>query len=78
MIKQLKSNIDTEVSNRKKYQKVGYLLALLKKVIKSPLINNGSIKNETVILLKVLDNLPQEKIDYHILETKKLIKKRLN
>ena len=37
---------------------------------------DGKLKQETVILLKIIDKLPDEKLDYHLKDTANTITKR--
>jgi len=60
-----------------KKSKVNDLINKIEKIISSPLINDGSLKTEMIILLKSIDKLSEERIDFHIKETSAILKKRL-
>jgi len=60
--------------NRKK--KVKQLLDRVSKLVSSGLINEGTMKNETIVLLKIVDKLPEDKLTFHLNETMKVVTKR--
>jgi len=57
-------------------KKVAKLLDRLDKLVGSGLIYDGTLKHETVILLKIIHKLPIEKIDKQLAKTIHLINKR--
>lgn len=69
---ELQSLLNHYNKNKKKLK----LLNRISKLVSSGLVYDSTLKNETVILLKVIDKLPEDKLDYHLLETMKLISKR--
>lgn len=62
-----------ELSRKKKIKK---LLERLSKLVSSGLVYDGSSRTETIVLLKIIDNLPENKIDQHLQNTMKNIAKR--
>jgi len=60
--------------NRQK--KIKKLLNKITELISTKLINDNKLKHEILILVKVVDTLTNDKIDYHIFEIDKIIKKR--
>jgi len=74
----LKNKTDLEVMmgdfNRKK--KVKKLVERISRLVSTGLVHHGGLRNETVVLLKVVENLSDDKIDYHLGETMKMISKR--
>ncbi len=72
LIKNSKSLL-TELFNKYvKKKKVNQLYECLNKLI---LCNNITDKHETIILLRVVETLSTEKLDYHLNETIKLVNK---
>jgi hypothetical protein len=45
-------------------------------MVKAGLINDGALRHETVILLKILERLPTEKLDEQLNKTMLLLDKR--
>lgn len=65
----------------KKYdqkKKVSKLLLRLEKLVDSGLVYDGHLKSETIVLLKIIDKLPDDKLDHHLSETMKIIGKRFS
>ena len=54
------------------------LLSRIEKLINSGLVNDGSMKHENVILLKIFNKLSDEKLEFHLKNTLKIISKRFN
>lgn len=71
---ELQSIMDTY----KRKKKVTKLLDRIEKLITSGLVYDGALKHETTILLKIVDKLPNEKIDYHLRDTLQTISKRFS
>jgi len=62
-----------EYNDKKKRRK---LCDTISKLVRCGIVNDSSLKSEMIILLKVVDNLSPQKVDYHISEISKIIKKR--
>ena len=62
----------------KRKGKVRKLLTRISKLSNSGLLYDGSLKNETLILLKVVDSLNDDKLEFHLNETMRIIKKRFS
>lgn len=62
--------------NRKK--KVSKILDRISKLVESGLINDSQLKHETVILLKILDKLPEDKLDMQLTRTMEVLNKRFS
>lgn len=60
----------------KKKQKIKKLLERIDKLVSLGIINEGNTKQETIILLKMIDKLSNEKLDFHLKDTLNNIKKR--
>lgn len=62
----------------KRKGKVRKLLERISKLVSAGLVNEGYLRNETVVLLKVIDKLPDDKLDYHLKNTRNIITKRFS
>lgn len=71
-----KKEIELLFAHYKRKQKVKKLLERIDKLVSLGMINEGALKQETIILLKVIDKLPEEKLDFHLKDTMNTIKKR--
>lgn len=74
LVKESKQELEDIVSQINKAKKVKHLLQLIDILNKTGYIS-GSLKNETIILMKVAENLSDEKLNHHINEIKSMIKK---
>lgn len=70
-----KSELDSLMENIKRKRKVVKLLQRLEKLIYSDIPFETSIKHETIILLKTIDKMSNERLDYNLNRTMKLISK---
>jgi hypothetical protein len=77
-VKEQKEHLETLLRTYTKKRKVTNLLGRLQKLIESGLVYDGTLRNDTVLLLKVIDKLSEEKVDYHIKQTMKLISTRFS
>jgi hypothetical protein len=73
-----KKNIEVMMKQYEKKKKVSKLLSRLEKLVDSGLVYDGHLKNETIVLLKIIDKLPDDKLEYHLAETLKIIGKRFS
>jgi len=73
-----KRNLEAMMREYTIKKKVSKLLTRLEKLVDSGLVYEGHLKNETIILLKIIDKLSDEKLDYHLSETIKIIGKRFS
>jgi hypothetical protein len=62
-----------EFNRRKKAKK---LLEKISKLVSLGLTSDGTSKNEMVVLLKIVDKLPNDKLDEHLNKTSRIITKR--
>jgi hypothetical protein len=77
-VKTEKEQLEKLLGSYNKKIKVTNLLGKLQKLVESGLVYDGTLKNDTILLLKVVDKLSEEKIDYHIKQTIKLISTRFS
>lgn len=75
---QNRSNLETMMAKYDQKKKVSKLLLRLEKLVDSGLVYDGHLKSETIVLLKIIDKLPDDKLDYHLTETLKIIGKRFS
>ena len=78
IVKQKKESLQELMDDYNREKKVSKLLSRIEKMVDSGLIYDGSLKNQTVILLKVIDKLDNAKIDHHLTETLQIIRKRFS
>ncbi len=71
-----KEKLEQLMSDYNREKKVSKLLSRIEKLIDSGLVYDGSLKNQTVILLKVINKLSNDKLDHHLTETLQIIRKR--
>lgn len=62
--------------NRKK--KVARILDRINKLVETGLIHDSQLRHETVILLKILDKLPEDKLDLQLNRTIEVLNKRFS
>lgn len=73
-----KTQLESGIKDYKKKQKESKLLDRINKLVSSGLIYDGNLKHEMTILLKIVHNLSEEKLDYHLSNTLKIIGKRFS
>jgi len=75
-LKAEKQTIEKTMIEYKRQKRVSKLLQRLEKLVSSGLVYDGTLKHETVILLKILPKLSNEQINDHLRKTLQVIKKR--
>ena len=75
---QNKENLEAMMKQYDQKKKVSKLLTRLEKLVDSGLVYDGHLKSETIVLLKIIDKLPDDKLNYHLSETLKIIGKRFS
>lgn len=78
LVKKHKSSLEGMMVEYKKKKKVAKLLDRIEKLISSGLVYDGTIKHETIVLLKIVTKLSDEKLDYHLKDTLRTISKRFS
>jgi len=71
-----KVSLESLFENYKKKQKSKQLLEKIDKLVSLGIISEGHSKQETIVLLKIIDKLDINKLNYHIKETATTISKR--
>lgn len=77
-VKEEKDNLQGMVYVYNKSKKVAKLLDRIEKLVTSGLVYDGSMRSEITILLKVINKLTDEKIDYHLKSVMSTITKRFS
>lgn len=62
----------------KKEKKVTKVLERIEKLVQAGLTHDGTMKHETVILLKIIDKLPEEKLNQQLSKTMQILSKRFS
>jgi len=71
-----KNKIESLFEVYKRKQKVKKLLERIDKLVSLGIVNEGQSKQETIILLKIIDKLDINKLNFHLKETMNTISKR--
>jgi hypothetical protein len=77
-VKESKEVLEDLMLELNRVKKVSKLLDRIGKLIGSGLVYDGSLKHETVILLKIIDKLSGDKLEFHLRNTLKTITKRFS
>lgn len=75
-LKEQKISIERQIGGYKKTKKVSKLLEKIERLIEYGIAYDGTMKHETVILLKIIDKLPSDKVDFQLRKTSQIINKR--
>lgn len=73
-----KKELEASMKEYRKEQLISKLLDRLDKLISSGLVYDGKLRNETVVLLKIIDSLDEEKLKYHYKQALLIINKRFS
>lgn len=71
-----KKELEELMNEVKRRRKINKLLKRIEKIIFSGLKLETSLKHETIILLKTIDKMSNERLDYNLSRTMKIISKR--
>lgn len=77
-VKQNKNQLESLMNEYKRKKKISKLLSRIEKLIAAGLVYDGTIKHETVVLLKILPKLSDDKLDFHLRNTLTTISKRFS
>ena len=77
-VKEEKDKLQSMVHVYNKRKRVAKLLDRIEKLVSSGLVYDGSLRSETTILLKVVNKLSDDKIDYHLKSVMSTIAKRFS
>jgi hypothetical protein len=71
-----KEELEKLLIEYKTKQKLKKLIDRISELVSSGLVRDNQLRKETIILLKVIETLSSEKIDYHLYEITKTLTKR--
>jgi len=71
-----KTMLENHISQLEKKRKIKQLLEKISRLVTAGLGYDSSFRNEVIVLLKVLDNLPEQKLEFHLRDVTKTISKR--
>lgn len=77
-INQEKGEVEHLLSDYNRKKKVAKILDRIKKLVESGLVHDSQLRHETVILLKILDKLPEDKLDMQLNRTIEVLNKRFS
>lgn len=77
-IKNEKETMEKLVEIYKKEKQISKVLERVEKLIRAGLIYDGTLKHEMVILLKIVDKLPKDKLEQQLSKTVHLLNKRFS
>lgn len=77
-VKNNKEKLEDLMKELSRVKKILKLLNRIEKLIDSGLVYDGSLKHETIILLKIINKLSNDKLDFHLRNTLKTISKRFS
>lgn len=77
-IKEQKTSIEQLIGEYNRKKKISKLLDRISQMVNSGLIYDGTLKYETVILLKIIEKLPPDKLDQQLSKTIQIISKRFS
>ncbi len=77
-VQQRKRVLENLLNDYNRQKKVRKLLNRVERLVNSGLIYDGTLRNDTRILLKVVPKLTDEKLDFHLQDVLKTINKRFS
>jgi len=75
-MKEEKNTMEKLIHTYKKEKQIAKILERINKLISAGLTYDPSLKHETVILLKIIDKLPKEKLEQQFSKVSQLLSKR--
>jgi len=78
LVQKHKHALEQLMDEYKRKKKITKLLDRIEKLISSGLVYDGTLKHETVVLLKIITKLSNDKLDYHLKDTLRTISKRFS
>jgi hypothetical protein len=77
-MKKEKETMQQLMTEYKKEKKIAKILERIDKLVKSGLTYDTAMRHETVILLKIIDKLPENKLDHQLAKTMQILNKRFS
>ena len=78
LVQKKKEKLESLIKEFNRKKKIKKLLERIDKLVSSGLVYDGSLKKETIVLLKIVEKISEEKIDKHLKETLRTISKRFS
>ena len=78
IVQKKKHHLEVLIKDFNRKKKIKKLLERIEKLVSSGLVYDSNLKNETIILLKIVDKLTEDKIDEHLNKTMRTISKRFS
>lgn len=78
LVKENKTKLEGKLVEYKRKQKVKKLLDKLDTLVKLGMLNDGSLRHEITILLKVIETLDDGRLDYHFKAMTTIVNKRFS
>jgi len=78
LVKEKKNELQILIEEYKRTKKISKLLGRIEKLITSGLVYDGALKNETVIILRIVNTFSNDKLDHHLSNVLKNIGKRFS
>ena len=77
-VKEEKEELEEMIKDYNKKKKIKKLLERLSKLVSSGLVYDNNLKMETIVVLKIINKLPEEKLDEQLSNTMRTISKRFS
>lgn len=77
-LKGQKESMEGMIIEYQRKKKISKILHRIEQLVQSGLIYDGTMKHETVILLKIIDKLPNDKLDQQLAKTMEMVNKRFS
>ena len=71
-----KDELEQLMKEHKRRKKVKTLVERISKLVSSGLVHEGAMRNQMVVLLKIVENLPEEKLNHQLREITNMVSKR--
>jgi phage shock protein A len=76
-IHKAKGELEQLMNEHKRKKKVKKLVERISKLVSTGLVHEGTMRNLVVVLLKIVDNLSNEKLDHQLREITNMVSKRI-
>jgi len=78
IVQKKKHHLENLIKDFNRKKKIKKLLERIDKLVSSGLVYDSNLKNETIVLLKIVDKLTEDKIDEQLKKTMRTISKRFS
>jgi len=73
-----KEELEQLMKEHKRKKKVKTLVERIAKLVSTGLVHEGAMRNQMVVLLKIVDNLSEEKLNHQLREITNMVSKRFS